>query len=99
VGLAKGLLGIFQGAAAIGVWPHTLGQPLLGHHVCACTGAQAQHAHGVGAGAGGDSVAIFILLSKLRLEIVGIDVKVGVVRGGGQYQGWDARTFLLDFGV
>ena len=45
------------------------------------------------------SVAIFVLLRKLRLETIGIDVKVGAVRDRGQYQGWNALPLLLGLEV
>ena len=45
------------------------------------------------------SVAIFILPRKLRLEMIGIDVKVFAVRDRGQYQGRNALPLLLGLEV
>lgn len=45
------------------------------------------------------SVAIFILPRKLRLEMIGIDVKVSAVRNRGQYQGRNALPLLLGLKV
>ena len=45
------------------------------------------------------SVAIFILLRKLRLEMIGIDVKVGAVRDCGKYQGRNALPLLVGLEV